>query len=111
MNATELAKAMLEYQELHAKLQALGAQIESAVMDIGATQTVGSLSAKFSEGRKTYDYETAVVEAGFIADEDIAAFTTEKITKNIDWRAICKTHNVESIPFTQSEPRVSLVIT
>ncbi len=108
MNATELAKAMIEYEEMQRKLDVLGDQIKATVLDLGKTQTVGNLTASYSGGRKSYDYETAVVECGFVPDGTIAEFTETIVTTKTKWKDICDSLNIEAIPFTKSEPSVTL---
>lgn len=109
MNATELAKAMIEYEELQRKLDVLGDQIKATVLELGKTQTVGNLTASYSGGRKSYDYETAAVESPLVDETLIVSYTTEKIVKSTDYRTLCADLKIEA-PFTQSDPSVTLKI-
>ena len=62
MDSKELAKKMLEWQELEERKIALEAEIEQAVLEIGKTQTVGNCRATFSNPRKSYQsWEDAVL--------------------------------------------------
>lgn len=57
MDANELAKKMIEWGEKKAALDVLTAEIESEVLKIGKTQTVGNVRATYSGGRETKDYD------------------------------------------------------
>lgn len=103
MDATQLAKAMLEYQELATKLALLGDAIKETVMKVGKTQTVGSLTASYSGGRKTYNYEVACNNNKVNTDP----YRTVKEVETIDYRSACKDLGLD-VPFTQSEPSVTL---
>lgn len=106
MDATELAKKMLEWQEAQARADLLKMDIEAAVLAIGKTQTAGNVRATYSAGRKSYDYESAARESAFVSEATISLFTTP----SIDWRGVCKHAGIEDVPFTQSAPSVSLKI-
>jgi hypothetical protein len=105
MNATELAMKMLEWEQAQRKADALKAEIESAVLEVGATQTVGNVRASYSGGRKSYDYRGAL--AGY--DEvSLEPWKTEiPAATMLDYRAACKGLGVEA-PYTQSEPSVTV---
>ena len=101
MNASELASKMLEWEQARRALDVLEGEIKAAVLEIGKTQTVGNARASYSNGRKSYDYETA----GAIAPPEIVAQHTKPV---IDWRSVCKDAGIEDVPFKQSGPSVSL---
>lgn len=118
MDATELAKKMLEWRDAQARADLLKMDIEAAVLELGKTQTVGSVRATYSAGRKAYDYQTAVEKAWY--DATVANDNTREnlfqdlvnkcsITK-YDYRAVCEGANIDNIPFTQSAPSVALKI-
>lgn len=107
MNSTELAKAMIRCGELQSELDALGEEIKATVLELGKMQTVGGITASYSGGRKTYDYETAAVESPIVDDSLIAQYTTTKTTTTTDYRTLCKDMNIEA-PFTKSEPSVTI---
>jgi len=108
MDATELAKTMLEWQEAQAKADLLKMDIEAAVLELGKTQTVGNVRASYSAGRKSYDYEAAWETYGDKSGVPIEDFA--KVT--YDYRSACKAAMIEGddIPFTQGAPSVSLKI-
>jgi hypothetical protein len=107
MDANELAKKMLEWGDRKAELDALEEEIKVAVMELGATQTVGKVRASFSTGRKSYDYQRAVesYEAQGLFTDD-ARKKYSKIA--YDYRAICNELMIVAIPFTESPPSVTL---
>jgi len=72
-------------------------------LQLGQTQTVGNVRATYSAGRKTYDYQEAMSKL------DIPSYALDAFQEiKTDWRAACKAFGVEDIPFTQSEPSVSI---
>ena len=106
MDASKLAAVMLEWEETQRKADALKAQIEDAVLEIGKTQTVGNVRASYSAGRKSYDYEaawSAAVAENRVTAEDLKDFGRV----SYDYRNACKAFGYEA-PFTQSEPRVTV---
>ena len=120
LNPSELAALMLEWEQAQRKADQLKAQIESAVMNIGATQQVGNVKATYSKGRMSYDYEAAAnnhleevmlsfdVSKIATAKAIVDAFTTTKTSTS--WREACEAMEISksAIPFSQSEPSVSL---
>ena len=112
MNSSELAQKMLEWEQTQTKADALALEIRDAVLALGKTQNVGNVRASYSAGRKSYDYETAISmmgEAGLLLPDVLKPYETviPEIVKT-DYRAACKGMGVEDIPFTQSEPSVSI---
>jgi len=82
MNASELASAMLAWENAQRLADALRAKIEAAVLKIGKTQTVGNVRASYMAGRRTFDYEAAVkgaLDAGWLEPGDLAPFETPDI--------------------------------
>ena len=105
MNASELATKMLEWEQAKRGLDALTAEIEAAVLEVGQTQTVGNVRATYSGGRTSYDYQAAGVNApaGVVAD-----YTKTVTTTTTDWKTICDVEHIADIPFTQSAPSVTV---
>jgi hypothetical protein len=54
---------MLDYEAMQRRADAIRAEIEAAVLALGKTQTVGNVRATFSAGRRTFDYQAAIVAA------------------------------------------------
>lgn len=105
MDMSQLAALMLEYEQVQRKADAMKAEIEAAVLEIGKTQTVGNVRASYSGGRKSYNYEAAA--------RDVPPALIEANTKtrvSIDWRQVCVDAEIpkDLIPFTQSAPSVSV---
>jgi len=103
MHASELAKKMLEGEELQRAADNIRGEIQAAVLDIGKTQTVGNVRASYSKGRKSYDYQRAAQD---VSPSIIRANSTTRTI--VDWRGICQNEGITDIPFTQSEPRVTV---
>jgi len=135
LNETELAMAMLQYGELRTTLDALEAQIKAAVLERGKTQTVGSVRASYSAGRKTYDYEAtinAAESAGMLESGCLAPFEAYSVDYKaavegfkaafliddgdlspfgqvaVNWRDACKKFGLEGVVISQQEPSVTV---
>jgi len=107
MDNSELAMKMLAWEQAKKNLDTLEKEIEEAVLALGKTQTVGNVRATFSNGRKTYDYETAAVEHPLFNPSTRALFT--KVVETVDWKAACEHLGQEEIPvLKQAEPSVSV---
>ena len=63
MNASNLAQLMLDYEAMQRRADELRKDIETIVIAIGKTQTVGNVRATYTAGRRTFDYEAAVNQA------------------------------------------------
>lgn len=108
MDSSVLAKKMLVWEVKQKELNALTEEIKGAVLENKQTQTVGNVRASFSNGRKNYEYSTAVHRDKITTDQ-LKPFT--KIipaSSVVDFRAACKELNIENIPFIQSDPSVSV---
>ena len=103
MNSSELAQKMLEWEQAQTKADALALEIREAVLELGKTQTVGNVRATYSNGRKSYDYETGAVEHPAFTHE----FAQQYSKTSIDWRSVCKALNADA-PFTESTPSVTI---
>lgn len=107
MNASELARLMLYWEDQKKGLATTEARIKEAVLELGQAVDTGNVRASYSGGRKKYDYEEAA--GGMVSDATIRVFTSViPQTEKIDWRGICEKAGIEDIPFTQSEPSVTV---
>ena len=106
MDMSKLAEKMLEWEKAKCHLAQIEEEIQTVVLAIGKTQTVGNVRASYSGGRKSYDYESAGRAAPQPVIDEHTTVTT--ITK-IDWRAICKYTEAE-VPYRQSPPGVTVKI-
>lgn len=70
-------------------------------MELGKTVDTGNVRASYSRGRVKYDYQQAIIAAN---PASLANF--ERLV--VDYRAACKHFRIEDIPFTQSEPSVTV---
>ncbi len=112
MSPSELALAMLKWEQLQREADKLRGLIEDAVMDLQQSQTVGAVKATYSGGRKSYDYVAAVnraMQTGNYPDDILDPFT-ETIVKTDYRKAALDGLGIDkdAIPFTQSAPSVSL---
>ena len=107
MDKNKLAEAMLEWGRKRAELDLLTAEIETAVLELGVTQNVGNIRASYSGGRKSYRYN----EAGQTAPPaTIEQHTKSVTTVSVDWKSVCQAAGIKDIPFTQSEPSVTVKV-
>ena len=107
MDMSYLAKKMLEWEQARRMCDELEAAIRDSVLQLGKTQTVGNVKATYSKGRKRYDY----FQAGGAASPGIVLECTTTPAPKTDWRAVCKAAGITEIPFTQSDPSVSVKLT
>lgn len=112
MNSSELAASMLKWEKDRRELDILEADIKAAVLRLGGTQTVGSVRASYSRGRKSYDYVAVyndVISTGSADDVvKLQALRIEHSATKTNWRAVCKSAGIDDVPFTQGDPSVSL---
>ena len=129
MDSSMLAARMLEWEQMKKQLDMLEAEIKAAVLEIGKTQTVGNVRVTFTNGRRSFDYETPgktapgeVVEkfttVSLVTDwqaacehadvsEDIIAQHTDKVLST-SWAEVCKAAGIEPVVVSQSEPSATV---
>jgi len=113
---TELALALLEWAEKKAALDWIEADIIETVMARGSSIEVGCALAKFTAGRKTYQYKQAATESLDVMPTDEAAELFDMHTVNVpktDWRALVIDGlglDQKEVPFEQSSASVKLVL-
>jgi hypothetical protein len=107
MDKTELTKKMLEWEEKKKELNILEKEIQEEVFLMRETFRAGNIIAKFSKGKKTYDYEAV----GQDAPEKLIEENTEVVEK-INWKAICDAMGINKkiIPFKDGTSSVKLSI-
>ena len=110
MNARELDQAMLDYQVAAEALAVLGDKIMAAVMELKLTHKIGSLTASYSGGRKTYNYAAAWSTWGSESGVNIADYTKTEFDPIVDYNAACKAAGIkqDDVPSVKSKPSVSL---
>jgi len=106
MDMSYLAELMLKWEKAKQYADELEVAIRDAVLDLGKTQTVGNVRATYSAGRKAYDYEGAARGHRFVTAGQVELFSKTSVT--VDWRGICGHVGIEDIPYTQSEPSVTV---
>ena len=107
-NPSELAKAMLVWEDMRRKADNLEDDIKAAVLKMTKTQVVGNVRATYNRGRKQYDYERGVM-LGFTGhDNDLEEVVTNHTEPRVAWKDVCKELEIEDIPFTQAKPSVTL---
>ena len=108
MNGSELAMKMLEWERVKRQLDEIEDEIETTVLEIGKTQTVGNVRATYSAGRKTYDYKAIAEAHPMVSESTIGLFS--KAIVAVDWRGVCEHIGIEpdDVPFTKSAPGVSV---
>ena len=126
MNPSELAAKMLEWEKSKRALDALGAEIEAEVLEIGKTQVVGGCRVTYSGGRATYDYKTPaltapsdvidryatprnVIDWDAVADavpEVVQKFTT--VEYDVDYKAVLKDAGIEPVIVSKTEPTATI---
>ena len=104
MDASTLAQKMLEWEKLQNQADALAAEIQAAVMEIGRTQGVGNVTASYSAGRGSFDY----AGAGVTADPTIIQEFTKTVYQT-DWKSVCEKAGIQAV-FTPGAPNVKLKI-
>lgn len=98
---------MLAWEETQREADRLRSEIEAAVLELGKSQTVGNVRASYSAGRKSYDYDKAIqiaLESGAVGTAELKTFEYSEL----DARGACKGLGIEAVPYTQSEPSVSV---
>lgn len=129
MNASELAKKMLQWEEERKNLDILETEIKNMVLEIGKTQTVGNVRASYFKGRAKYDYETPGVQAPqeiinihshseieidwmeVATEAGYTAEMRENHTKKIvitEWAKVCKEAEIEPFILEEGEPSVKV---
>ena len=129
MNASELAKKMLEWELKYRELDILEQAIGTTVLEIEKTQTVGNVRATYSKGRSVYDYETPGLQApkGIIDEYSHgeieidwmevakeAGYTPEMREKHTSyiritsWSKVCKDADIKPLTISQGDPSVKV---
>ena len=111
-NPSELAKALLMWEEMSRELDLLEEIIEGAVLSLKETQTIGNIRATYSKGRNKYDYESVAVK--MFTPEELADYTThvdEQVIPAhdvIDYMKACKDSKIDPELVEQGTPSVKV---
>lgn len=119
MNNIEFAKNMLRMGELLAEVKQLELELAAHVVDLEKTQAIGNVTAKYSPGRTTYDWERTVREHPTAESEPeahaelVAQYTEtthpEPVTKT-DWAGIAHRMNWDGIVAKEPVPSVKFIL-
>ncbi len=107
MTAPELKKMMSSWKSQKEQLDLLETTIKTEVLKRESTFETDDATATFRKGTRKFNYEcdTVVMSAPLQLVE-----VHTKVVSKIDWKAICSTLKIKDIPFTQSDPTVSLKV-
>ena len=104
MDTVELAKLFVKYSELKKELDEVSATIMNAVLEIGETQTIAGVTAKYYKpSAGTPDYEStakAAMPDGF----DLAEFSS--VRTSVRWKDVCEKLGVTAPAGEMKQPRV-----
>lgn len=108
MNASELARLMLYWEDQKNGLARTEERIKEAVLELGRTVDTGNVRASYSKGRTKYDYVgyiNTALKDGRLLEDDMVPF--EKVT--VDYRSVYQEFfEGTALPFTQSDPSVTV---
>ena len=107
MDKSELAMLMLEWEKKNHELHLIELKIGDEVMQLKQTFVVGNVRATYSDGRRSFDYEsTARVDER--CSQQIIDIHTKPV---IDWKAICEALDIAKeniVVLSKTEPSVSI---
>jgi len=108
MDEIHLARLFIQYAEKRNELEFLQHEIESAVLEIGETQSIAGVTAKyFKPSTETPDYKAAAINAG-ATQEAIDRFSTTTSTTTTKWKDLCLDLNIEVQPGAEKPARVTI---
>jgi hypothetical protein len=118
MDASTLALKMLEWERKYLELMVLEAEIKEAVLEVRKTQVVGNVRARYSGGRRTYDYGRSVLNMRARAIQENDHTTLDHITNAMekhtttvikrDYRKMCDVLGINGIVVGKSDPSVTV---
>ena len=80
-----LSEKMSRWEQLRREADVLENEIKDEVLALAKTQKVGNVTATFSNGRGSYDYEAMAMKIE--PDQEIVDRNTKTVT---DWRKVCE---------------------
>lgn len=109
IDRSALARHILKYEEKYRELKEMERAIEQAILQIGETQIVGNVEAKYRKGRVKRDYQKAV-EDNYVPDYIKEKHKTVK--EYYSWKKICEEAEIDEdlIPSEVGEPSVSITV-
>ena len=109
MDNLEFAKAMIRYEELFREMKALEELIYPHVLALESSQSVGNVTAKYTNGRTSYAYEKVTEYLPLPQLEPYIKKHTTTIEK-VDWRSICKDLDYDPPIDKEPVPSVKIVV-
>lgn len=80
-----LSEKMNKWEELKAEVDAIEDEIKAEVLALAKTQKVGKVTATYSAGRGSYDYEQMAMRLE--PEQEVIDKNTKPVT---DWRKVCE---------------------
>ena len=101
LNSRELAEAVLKYEDLFRELKSLERDILDAVLYYEKSVELSNIRAKYSEGRKSYDWEGYILEMKSTFDETVLSGLLQKHSKtktstSVAWAKIADDLGIKS---------------
>ncbi len=106
-DARMLAEMMLEWEDVKVKLDEIESVIIQAVLKLKKTQTVGNVTAKYSGGRRTLDWEATANNAQ-VTNEAVLQRTRTQVV--VDWKKVCQDIGVADKPVVTKQARPSVTV-
>ena len=109
INDVEFIQTMRAWKHAKERLIEMEIDIKEYVLSKKDTHVLDGVEAKYSQGRKKYDYVGCIKNE--IANGDISIESLDSFKEvSIDYRKACKTFgiNKNDLEYTQSEPSVSI---
>jgi len=109
MDEIHLARLFIQYAEKRNELEFLQHEIESAVLEIGETQSIAGVTAKyFKPSTETPDYKSTAINAK-PTQEVIDGFSTKTETVTVKWKEVCAHLGLDVPPGAEKPARVVIV--
>lgn len=105
VDKSQLARLMLEWEELRREMDTIETEIKQSVLQIGETQVVGNVRATYNNPRKSYMYEVSAKKR--ISSPELETLKLEHKKTSYDWKEICSVMEIE-VDYTEGEPSVTL---
>jgi hypothetical protein len=105
VDKSRLARLMLEWEELRREMDTIETEIKQSVLQIGKTQVVGNVRARYNNPRKSYMYEVSAKKR--ISSPELETLKLEHKKTSYDWKEICSVMEIE-VSYTEGEPSVTL---
>lgn len=109
LSEMEFVKVCLELAELKEREAILNEQITLYVLGREKTQSIGSVKATYRKPRKTWHYDKAWEKYRHM-HSDVNEDDYTKVTKRVDYRALCNDAGITDIEYVEADPKVSIKV-